>query len=274
MYTIFSMEWLKIILLGIIQGKTEWVPISSTGHMLLFNAIFPLNASDNFINVFMVLVQLSSILAVFILYFKTLNPFKKDKLERNKSLRLWSKVLVATIPSAIAGLLLSDIVDEKLSKWPIIAIALAFYGVIYIVLESKKVKINEREITLDDISYKDTFLIGLFQMLALVPGTSRSGSTIIGGRLLGLKREVIAEFSFFMAIPVMAGASLLRIVKYGLSFTLAEWGMLFLGIVVSFIISLFSMKILIGFVKKHTFRIFGIYRIVLAIAITLYFLLF
>ncbi len=264
------MEFLKVAILGIIQGITEWLPISSTAHLILADEFIRLSGSDEFHYLFNVVVQLGSILAVIVLYFSTLNPFKKDRAERTKCLSLWAKVLVASIPAGIAGVLLDNIIDEKFSTWPVIAAALFIYGVLYIVIE-KKVKIKERISDKDDVSYKDAFKLGVFQMLALIPGTSRSGSTILGGMLLGFSRPVAAEFSFFMAIPVMAGASLLRLLKSGFALTSYEWALLLFGTLVSFLVSLLVIKKLVAFVRKHDFAGFGVYRIVLSVLIVAYF---
>lgn len=264
------MEALKVVILGIIQGITEWLPVSSTGHMLLFDELMPLDMSPRFVSVFMVVVQLGSILAVVVLYFDKLWPFRRDRVQRVRTLTLWGKVLIATIPAAVVGLLLDDIIDEKLSTWPVIAAALFVYGVLYIILE-KKVRIRTRVESLEDITIRDSLFMGLFQMLALIPGTSRSGSTILGGMIGGISRPVAAEFSFFMALPVMAGASLLRLVKSGFGFTAAEWGYLALGSAVAFVVSLAAIRGLMGYVRRHDFSVFGVYRIVLAAVVVLYF---
>ncbi len=266
------MEYLKIILLGIIQGITEWLPISSTGHMLLFDEVLPLNVGESFKSVFMVVVQLGSILAVVVLYFSKLWPFKRDRVERMKAITLWLKVLVASVPAAVAGLLLDDIIDSRLSTPFVIASALAVYGLLYIYIE-KRMDIETRVDSIEGLSYLDALKMGAFQMLALIPGTSRSGSTILGGLLCGIARPVAAEFSFFMALPVMAGASLLRLLKHGLTFTSSEWTMLLLGSFVAFIVSLFAIKALVGYVRRHDFAAFGVYRIVLALAVLVTFAL-
>ena len=263
-------EFFKVFMLGIIQGITEWLPISSTGHLLLFDEVFPLNASEKFISVFTVVIQLGSILAVVVLYWSKLWPFKRDRKEMKKSFILWSKVLTASIPAAIAGLLLDDLIDSKLSMWYVIAFTLFIYGVLYIYLE-KKVKFKTRVKSIEEITYIDSLKIGAFQMLALIPGTSRSGSTILGGIICGIARPVVAEFSFFMAIPVMAGASLLRLLKSGFGFTTIEWSYLILGSLVSFIVSLIVIRALVKFVREHDFSAFGVYRIVLSIVVVLFF---
>ena len=263
-------EMIKVFLLGIIQGITEWLPISSTGHMLLFDELFPLKASPAFMSVFMVVIQLGSILAVVVLYFSKLWPFRKDRSEMKKSFTLWGKVLIASVPAAVAGLLFDDLIDSKLSTWPVIAAALIIYGVLYIVLE-KKVNFRIRVRSLEEITPLDALKIGAFQMLALIPGTSRSGSTILGGIITGVSRPVVAEFSFFMAIPVMAGASLLRLVKSGLDFTMTEWAYLGAGSVVAFAVSLVVIRALVRYVREHDFSVFGIYRIILGVVVVLFF---
>lgn len=266
------MEILGIVLLGIIQGITEWLPISSTGHLLIFDAIYPLNLSPDFKSVFMVVVQLGSVFSVLVLYWNKLWPIKKVRAESVKAFKLWLKVLIATVPAAIAGLLFDDYIDSKLSVWPVIAAALAVYGALYIFIE-KKLKLKARVNSVYDISIKDAIALGCFQMLALIPGTSRSGSTILGAMLIGLARPAAAEFSFFMSIPVMAGASLLRIVKHGLGFSGVEWLYLILGTLIAFAVSLFVIRRLVSYVQRHDFTLFGIYRIALALVITAYFLL-
>ena len=263
-------EMIKVFLLGIIQGIKEWLPISSTGHMLLFDELFPLKASPAFMSVFMVVIQLGSILAVVVLYFSKLWPFRKDRAEMKKSFTLWGKVLIASVPAAVVGLLFDDFIDSKLSTWPVIAAALIIYGVLYIVLE-KKVNFRIRVRSLEEITPLDALKIGAFQMLALIPGTSRSGSTILGGIITGVSRPVVAEFSFFMAIPVMAGASLLRLVKSGLDFTMTEWVYLGAGSVVAFAVSLVVIRALVRYVREHDFSVFGIYRIILGVVVVLFF---
>ena len=269
-------EFIKVFMLGVIQGITEWLPISSTGHLLLFDELFPLNASESFLSVFTVVIQLGSILAVVVLYWSKLWPFKRDKNEMKKSFILWSKVLTASIPAAIAGLLLDDIIDSKLSTWYVIALALFIYGVLYIILE-KKIKLKTRINSLEEITYLDSIKIGAFQMLALIPGTSRSGSTILGGIICGISRPVVAEFSFFMAIPVMLGASAYKVLKYmvkvGVALTSTEIIVLIVGTLTAFLVSVAVIKFLMDFVRKHSFESFGWYRIALGTVVIIYFLI-
>lgn len=264
----FLIEILKAIAQGIVEGITEWLPVSSTGHILLLDAFWKMDASKAFFDVFKVVIQLGAILAVVLLYWQKLNPFslKKSKVEKKSTWVLWSKVLVASIPSAIAGLALNDLIDGVLSTPVVIAAALIVYGITFIIMESRKnhrVKVE----TVEDITYKHAFGIGAFQMLALIPGTSRSGSTILGASLLGTSRTAAAEFSFFMAIPVMVGASGLELVKALLldkvSFSSEEWMLLAIATVVSFVVSLLVIRGLMAFIKKHSFKPFGWYRIVL-----------
>lgn len=269
------MEILKSVILGIIQGITEWLPVSSTGHMILADEFIHLlgGSNEDFVHLFEVVIQFGSILAVVTLYFNKLNPFspKKTAEEKNATWTMWFKVLVAEIPAAIVGLLLDDVIDKKLYNWYTVALMLAIYGILFIIVEKRK---KEPTITsIDDITYKTALLMGVFQMLALIPGTSRSGATILGAVMLGASRAVAAEFSFFLAVPVMFGASLLKIVKYGFAFTGEELSLLIIGMVTAYIVSVFAIKFLVGFVKKHDFTPFGWYRIILAIVISAYFLL-
>lgn len=267
------LEIFKTILFGILEGITEWLPISSTGHLLLLDQFLTLNLSKTFKELFMVVIQLGAILAVIVLYFSTLNPFsfKKDAKERKETYILWLKVIVATIPAGIAGLLLDDIINQYLSIWPVIVAALFVYGVLYVLLEKKRECVQIKVLTLNDLSYKDAIIMGFFQVLALVPGTSRSGSTILGGIVNGIDRPVAAKFSFFMAIPVMFGASLLKLRKLGFDYTSQEYLILFIGCLVSFIVSLLVIKSLVSYVRNHDFSIFGWYRIILSIVLVIVF---
>ena len=264
----FFIEILKAIAQGIVEGITEWLPVSSTGHILLLDAVWKMNASEAFFDVFKVVIQLGAILAVVLLYWQKLNPFslKKNKEEKKGTWVLWSKVLVASIPAAIAGLALDDLIDGVLSTPVVIAAALIVYGIAFIIMESRKNR-NIAVNTVEDITYKHAFGIGAFQMLALIPGTSRSGSTILGASLLGTSRTAAAEFSFFMAIPVMLGASGLKLVDAlfldDVTFSSEEWILLGVATVVSFLVSLLVIRGLMAFIKKHSFKPFGWYRIVL-----------
>ena len=271
-------EILKAVFLGIVEGITEWLPISSTGHMILFDEFVKLNISPEFKELFFVVIQLGAICAVPVFFFHKLNPFsrKKTQEERRGTWSLWFKVIVGALPAAVIGLLLDDFFDEHFYKYYVVAIALIVYGVAFIVIEKRKKGKSFRVETVDELSYKDALMIGSFQILSLIPGTSRSGSTILGGMLGGVSRTASAEFSFFMAIPIMLGASLLKIVKFvaeGFVATSTEIALLFVGIVVSFVVSLLAIKFLMDFVKRHDFKPFGIYRIALGIAVLGYFVI-
>ena len=274
------LELLKAIFLGIVEGITEWLPISSTGHMILVDEFLTLNVSDAFKEMFFVVIQLGAIMAVPVLFFNKLNPFSKSKsqAERKSTLSLWAKVIVGVIPAAVIGLIFDDILEEYLYTPWVISIALIVYGVAFIIIERLKSKSNSshfRVENVEDLTYKDALTIGAFQVLSLIPGTSRSGSTILGGMLTGVSRVASAEFSFFMAIPVMLGASLLKIAKFllgGFEATSTEILILLVGIAVSFIVSLVVIKFLMDFVKRHSFAAFGVYRIVLGAAVIVYFI--
>jgi undecaprenyl-diphosphatase len=268
------LEILKSVIFGILEGITEWLPISSTGHLLLLDQFLTLNVSETFKELFMVVIQLGAIIAVVVLYFSTLNPFsfKKSHEEKKNTWNLWLKVIVATIPAGVFGLLLDDIVNEYLSIWQVIVAALFVYGILYVVIEKRGKNRVMRVKSLNDMSYKDSLIMGFYQVLALVPGTSRSGSTILGGIITGIDRPVAAKFSFFMAIPVMFGASILKIAKLGLKFSGQEYIVLAVGCIVSFIVSLLVIKSLMVYVREHDFSIFGWYRIILSVVLTVVFL--
>lgn len=268
------MELLKAIVLGIVEGITEWLPISSTGHMLLLDQFMTLDLSQEFKNMFFVVIQLGAILAVITLYFHKLNPFspKKTSVQKKETLGLWLKVIVACIPSAVFGVFLDDLLEEKLSTPVIIAAALIVYGVLFIVIENWNKRRRPKVGTLAELSYQTALFIGLFQVLSMIPGTSRSGATIIGAILIGTSRTVAAEFTFFLAIPTMFGASLLRLVKFGFHFTGEEIAVLAVGMVVAFVVSVLAIKFLMSYIKKHDFKAFGYYRIVLGAVVLVYFL--
>ncbi len=272
-------EILKAFLFGLVEGITEWLPISSTGHMILLNEFIKLDVSDEFYKLFEVVIQLGAILAVVIMYFKVICPFGfgKDKTERKNTWNLWGKILVACIPAAIIGILFDDWLDEHLYNSIVVSLMLIIYGIAFIVIESKGLGSGKTK-DLNDITYKQALGVGGFQLLSLIPGTSRSGATIIGGLILGLKRSVAAEFTFFLAIPIMAGASFLKLVKYvlevGFTFTSTELIILGVGCLVAFIVSMIIIKFLINYIRKHDFKVFGWYRIALGIIVLLYFLVF
>ena len=272
-------ELLKSLLYGIVEGITEWLPVSSTGHLILLGELCPLNVSPAFSEMFDVVIQLGAILAVIVLFFRKLNPFapSKSALEKKSTWGLWLRVCVAVIPSAAVGVLLDDWLDEHLYNYITVAVALVVYGILFILIERFKPADRAAVTAVEGINYKLAFLIGVFQMLALIPGTSRSGSTILGAMLLGCSRAAAAEFSFFMAIPTMLGASLLKVVKLfaeGVTVTALEWGILAVGCVTAFLVSLAAIKFLMDFVKKHSFASFGWYRIVLGALVIGYFLIF
>ena len=274
----FVIEILKTVVLGIIQGITEWLPISSTGHMILLDELVHLNCTPAFWNTFLVVIQLGSILAVVVLYFHRLNPFspKKDRNEKIDTISLWLKIAVAVLPIGVIGLLVDDWVTEHFYTPTVVAAALIIYGVLFILLEKRNKQVKPRIRSFEQLSYRTAACIGFLQLLAIIPGTSRSGSTILGAMLLSCSRFVATEFSFFMAIPVMFGASAYKILKFILqvglsSITGAQWGILLIGSAVAFIVSLFAIKFLMNFIRKHDFTAFGWYRIVLGIVVILYF---
>ena len=272
-------ECLKALLYGIVEGITEWLPVSSTGHLILLGEFCPLNVSPAFSEMFDVVIQLGAILAVIVLFFRKLNPFAPSKTaaEKKSTWSLWFRVCVAVIPSAAVGVLLDDWLDEHLYNYFTVAIALVVYGILFILIEKFKPADKAAVTTVESIDYKLAFLIGAFQMLALIPGTSRSGSTILGAMLLGCSRAAAAEFSFFMAIPTMLGASLLKVVKLfaeGVTVTALEWGILAVASVTAFVVSLAAIRFLMDFVKKHSFASFGWYRIALGALVVGYFLVF
>ena len=269
-------ELLKVIFFGIVEGITEWLPISSTGHLILLDEFIKLNASETFMEMFRVVIQLGAILAVIVLYFNKLNPFsvKKNQEERKNTWSLWFKVLIACILAGIIGVLFDDKIDSLFYNYITVAIMLIVYGILFIVLEKKNKNNQCKYQNLNDISLKLAAIIGVFQVLSLIPGTSRSGATIIGAIMFGASRTVAAEFTFFLAIPVMFGASLLKILKFGLVFTTSEIVILFVGMLVAFLVSIFVIKFLINYIKKNDFKVFGWYRIILGIIVLLYFLIF
>lgn len=269
-------EILKSILYGIVEGITEWLPISSTGHMILLEEIMPMNVSESFWSMFLVVIQLGAILAVVVLYWNKIFPFRKNKEGKYTSVKsiwiLWSKILVATIPAAIIGLALDDWIDAHLYNGFVVAVMLILVGVAFIYIENRNKDMRPSVNSLSVLSYKDALIIGLFQVVAAVlPGTSRSGATIVGGLMIGVSRAVAAEFTFFLAIPVMFGASLLKLVKFGLAFSVLEFFILVIGMVVAFFVSIFVIRFLMSYIKKHDFKVFGWYRIVLGAFVLIFF---
>jgi undecaprenyl-diphosphatase len=274
-------EIIKAIILGIVEGITEWLPISSTGHMLLFDEFLKLDTSTAFKDMFIVVIQLGAILAVAVLFWKKLVPFNSHKttVENKQTFSLWGKIIVSCLPAAIIGIPFNDKIEElfyhnSVSSAITIATTLIFYGILFIVIENRNKDKEALIKTLPQLTYKTAFLIGLFQVLSLIPGTSRSGATIIGAILIGTSRTVAAEFTFFLSIPVMFGASFIKLIKFGFNYTSLEAAILITGMLVAFIVSMLAIRFLMNYVKKHDFKVFGWYRIVLGIIVLGYFLLF
>ncbi len=267
---------LKSIILGIIEGITEWLPISSTGHLILANEFVQLKQSEAFMEMFEVVIQLGAILAVVVLFWNKLWPFttKEKGYVKRKSFMIWSKVIVAVLPAAVIGFLLDDWLDEHFYNPWVVSAMLVFYGVLFIIVENINKNRKPKTISMKNMSYTTALLIGAFQVLALIPGTSRSGATILGAMMLGVSRTIAAEFSFFLAVPVMFGASLLKLVKFGFSFTGEQFVVLAVGLVTAFVVSILAIKFLLGYIKKKDFKAFGYYRIVLGLLVLGYFLLF
>jgi undecaprenyl-diphosphatase len=270
------LEILKVIFYGIVEGITEWLPISSTGHMILVEKVMPLNVSSEFMEMFRVVIQLGAIFAVLVLYWNKIFPFQlKDK---NKSIikmdimNMWFKIVVAIIPAGVIGTLWDDDIDRMFYNYVTVAVTLIVYGVLFIFIENRNKRGNFKITSLHQITYQTAIIIGLFQVLALIPGTSRSGATILGAILIGVSREIAAEFTFFLAIPVMFGASLIKMLKFGFDFSGNEILVLVLGMLSAFVVSIIAIKFLMGYIKKHDFKAFGIYRIVLGILVLAYFL--
>ncbi len=290
------MDWIeiiKVIIIGIVEGITEWLPISSTGHMILVDAIMPLNASDEFKEMFFVVIQLGAILAVIGTFWKKICPFgfaKKEDENINKDIEksengskpkmivkkevftLWFKIFIACLPSAV-GIFLDDILEEHFGSPIIIGVMLIFYGILFIIVENWNKKRTPKTTSIETLSYKTAFIIGLFQVLAMIPGTSRSGATIIGALIFGVSRVAAAEFTFFLAVPTMIAASALKIFKFGLVFSTAEILTLILGMVVAFVVSILAIKFLMKYIKNKDFKVFGWYRIVIGIVVIAYFAL-
>ena len=266
---------LKAIVFGIVEGITEWLPISSTGHLILLKQLMPLKVSESFWNMFEVVIQLGAILAVVLIFWHKIFPFRKERGRWHTDMRiinLWIKIIVACIPAAIIGLLFDDKINALFYNPTSVSIALIVFGVLFIVIENRNRRMRPRVTKLGQLTYQTAIIIGLFQVLAAVfPGTSRSGATIIGALLIGVSRTVAAEFTFFLAIPVMFGASLLKLVKFGFHFSGLEIGILVVGMVSAFIVSVIVIRFLMGYIKKHDFKVFGLYRIVLGIIVLLYF---
>ena len=286
------LELLKVVFLGIVEGITEWLPISSTGHLILVEEFVKLNVSKSFWEMFMVVIQLGAILSVVVLYWKDIWPFRNKKPKHENVTKvekaagtlcrfvkidkmiMWLKIMVSCLPAILIGLPFDDFIEKKFNNWFVVAVMLIVYGVLFLVVEDYNEKRTVKIHSIADITWKTALLIGIFQVLALIPGTSRSGATIIGGILLGASRTVAAEYTFFLAIPVMFGASLLKNVKFGFDFTSWELTILGVGTVVYFVVSILAIKFLMGYIKKHDFKAFGWYRIVLGIIVMLFFTIF
>lgn len=262
-------ELIKVIILGIVEGVTEWLPISSTGHMILVDEIITLQVSQKFKDMFLVVIQLGAILSVVVMNFNRLNPWavNKSRNEKRKTIILWCKVIAATLPAGIIGLCFNKYMEDHFMTAGVVAATLIIYGILFIVVENRNKNQIPRINSLDALDYKTAMMIGCFQVLSLVPGTSRSGSTILGGILCGVSRIVVTEFTFFLAIPVMFGASLLKLVKFGFSFSFSELIILLVGMIVAFVVSVLSIKCLLKYIKKNDFKAFGYYRIALGIIV-------
>lgn len=271
-------ELIKVIIIGIVEGISEWLPISSTGHMLLVDEFIKMDVSPEFKEMFMVVIQLGAILAVVIVFFQKMWPFDFGHKEDGEGIikkdvfSIWVKVVVACIPGAIVTLLFDDYIEAHLKTPTVISIALIFYGIVFLVVENRNKKREAKIHTLSDITYKTAFIIGLFQVLSIIPGTSRSGATIIGALLIGVSRVAAAEFTFFLAVPVMFGLSLIKVLKFGFAYTSAEIVILLVGVVVAFAVSLVVIKFLMSYIKKRDFKLFGWYRIVLGVFMLTYFI--
>ncbi len=293
------LEFLKVVFFGIVEGITEWLPISSTGHMILVDEFVKLNVTKDFWDMFLVVIQLGAVLAVVVLDFKKLWPFHRNDPDRESNWKyisqnarlaklqgfadkyvnmskivLWMKILVSCVPAIIIGLPFNDWIEAHLNNYWVVSVMLIVYGVLFIVIERYNKTRTPQAVRLGEITFKDAMLIGIFQVLAIVPGTSRSGATIVGGILIGMSRKLAAEYTFFLAIPVMFGASLLKVVKFGFSFTGTEVAILLVGMAVAFGVSILAIKFLMSYIKKHDFTVFGWYRIVLGILVLGYFLTF
>ena len=268
------LELLKAVFFGIVEGITEWLPISSTGHLILLNEFITLDVSESFFSMFEVVIQLGAILAVVLLFWKEIWPFstREKYCIKQDTFIMWFKIVVACIPAAVVEILFGDVIEELFYNYIVIALALIIFGVAFILIENKNQRKRPRMDSIEDITWMTAFWIGMFQLIAAIfPGTSRSGATILGGILLGVSRSVAAEFTFFLAIPVMFGASLMKVLKFGFVFTSTELVILAIGMITAFLVSLVVIRFLMGYIKKHDFKVFGWYRIVLGILVLVYF---
>ncbi len=267
------LEILKSIIFGILEGITEWLPISSTGHLILLNEFLKLDQGDAFFEMFQVVIQLGAILAVVVIYFHKLNPFSPKKTQKQKMMtcQIWIKVLIGCVPAMVVGLLFNDWIDEKLYHWYVVAAMLILYGVLFIIVENYQRGKEAKVTRISQLTPSMLLIIGVFQMLAMIPGTSRSGATIVGALMLGVSRAAATEFTFFLAIPVMFGASALKLFKFGFNFTGMQAVILIVGMVVSFVVSVIAIKFLLKYIRNHDFKVFGYYRIILGVIVFLYF---
>ena len=267
------LDILKAIIFGIVEGITEWLPISSTGHIILMEELLKLDQGEAFFEMFQVVIQLGAILAVVVIYFHKLNPFAPTKTQKQKMMtwQIWIKVLIGCLPAGVIGLLFDNWIDKTLYHWYVVALMLIVYGVLFIVVENYQKGKEPRVTKFSQLTIPMILIIGVFQMLAMIPGTSRSGATIVGALMIGVSRSLAAEYTFFLAIPVMFGASLLKLVKFGFNFTTIQLAVLLVGMVVSFAVSIVAIKFLMSYIRKNDFKVFGYYRIVLGVIVFLFF---
>lgn len=267
------LDALKVIIFGIVEGITEWLPISSTGHLILLEEFLKLGQGDAFFEMFEVVIQLGAILAVVVIYFHKLNPFSPKKTQKQKmmTIQIWIKVLIGCLPAGIIGILFNDVIDKYLYHWYVVAAMLIVYGILFIIVENYQKGKEPHVKKMSQLTLPMILIIGVFQMLAMIPGTSRSGATIVGALMLGVSRGLAAEYTFYLAIPVMFGASALKLIKFGLNYTGMQVFLLLLGTVVSFAVSIIAIKFLLQYIKNHDFKVFGYYRIVLGVIVFLYF---
>lgn len=267
------LDILKAIIFGIVEGITEWLPISSTGHLIILEELLKLNQGDDFFEMFQVVIQLGAILAVVVIYFHKLNPFSPKKTQKQKMMtwQIWVKVIIGCLPAAVVGLLFDDWIDKTLYHWYVVALMLIVYGILFIVVENYQKGKTPQVTKFSQLTLPMILIIGVFQMLAMIPGTSRSGATIVGALMIGVSRSVATEYTFFLAIPVMFGASLLKLLKFGFDFTAMQVAVLLVGMIVSFAVSIVAIKFLMSYIRKNDFKVFGYYRIILGVIIFLFF---
>lgn len=267
------LDILKAIIFGIVEGITEWLPISSTGHLIILEELLKLDQGDAFFEMFQVVIQLGAILAVVVIYFHKLNPFSPKKTQKQKMMtwQIWIKVIIGCLPAAVVGLLFDDWIDKTLYHWYVVALMLIVYGILFIVVENYQKDKTPQVTKFSQLTIPMILIIGVFQMLAMIPGTSRSGATIVGALMIGVSRSVATEYTFFLAIPVMFGASLLKLIKFGFDFTAMQVAVLLVGMVVSFAVSIVAIKFLMSYIRKNDFKVFGYYRIVLGVIVFLFF---